>query len=629
MAVAPRAGAGTLLIWQPSPGYRTISLAGMAAYDLVAVRASYPVDGKLGPRGTDWTATGLDLWWKRLTDDDITAGSIVVDGQLTGISAYTGARSIGRTSQTNGVRLTEPGAGLYVYGWTPKHSGEDLDDVMDGMIGGDDTELVGRRQFVAHWFRAHTTTGNKYVARDDDAEGYRAFEILPAKAPNAPRLTGPTAGVNLDVAAGFALQFVHQSNGGAEQEGYQGRLRLIGAPTWQYATGTGTLTGTAATVASSEGVAGVNPGLLAAGTYEWSAATVDDGSLGDFAPPESFVLVGKPTSTPTLVTTPGDMTPTGSWTRTTPGGTQTAWRGVIAPAGAGPGAAIWSAGTNVGSGNTVVVTEDGWLDTPWAWINGAQYELWTQIQQTGGLWSDWTASAPQPVSWTPPATPASITPQQGSPFRLAIAGVSATSIRLEVQVLADVWQPLTDVIGPAASVLVDVPGAPYNIARAYRVRSWEIIDNVAVFSAWLVSAAVASLDMQAYFISVDGRDWLRVSVRGEDSATILQGVSVSQPMVGPDTDPADVAPMVDRTIPAGEQGRLTVQVASWPALDALKAWVTSRPAWDYKRTPERDGDDVLADAPTVRMGLADAAGHAKWRQTNIARRELTFGYVTQ
>ena len=624
---------GGSMVWQTSPGYRTVPIPTSPAApqpgDIALIRASFESDRKLGPRGSAWTATGYDIWWKRLTSDDLSAGSVVVDGMLTGMTVLLGCRGVGRISLSNGVRLTEAGAGVYTYAWSPKWSNDILGWPTPGLLG-DDIELVGRRQWACHWFRSYTTTGSKYLPEDDSAEGYRSFEMLPTKSPNPPILTAPIGGTNLNVAAGFSLQIIHQSNGGLTQEGYSARLRLVGAGVWQYVTSTGTLTTTATVVPSSANTLPVAAGL-AAGAYEWSAATMDGGVLGEFSIPETFVLVGVPTVTPSFTTSHGSMTPDGSWARTTPGGTQTAWRAVFAPAGAGVSAAVWESGTVLGSGSAVSVSEEGWVGAPWSWVNSGSYDFWVQIQQTGGLWSAWTAAAaPRTVSWTPPGAPGAVTPVDGSPFHLSVTGVSPTAMRLEIEQKVDgEWFPLTNVVGPGASNTVDIPGAPYNIARVYRARAWAIVSGVAVYSGWVTSASVASTDEGSYFISTGGEEWIRVSVRSDGETTVIQGIDVSNPLTGPDADPRYVVPMVERTKTGGTRGQMELQVFYWEDLEALEEWVTTHKSWDYRRTPEKGTDGLLRHVSAVRMGQAGNIRYARRAQTNTSIRSFVFDYVKQ
>ena len=230
------------------------------------------------------------------------------------------------------------------------------------------------------------------LERDYDAAGYRSWEVRPAAAPAAPTLLTPTGGMHVDAALPVPLSWAH--NGAMLQQARRVRARAYGSGTWLYLDGTGQLVATEQTVTTSDTTAEIDAGELATGVLaEWSVATMEAGTWGAYQTAATFMPQSRPTVAVAFTTTAEDLTPTGSSTPTTYGGDQTAFRAVVLPAAtalvsdAVAALVPWQPGTGT---NVTVDVQD--------WTNGGSYKLWWQIEQAGGLMSDWTASSAQTIS---------------------------------------------------------------------------------------------------------------------------------------------------------------------------------------------------------------------------------------
>lgn len=618
MAVGSPVGPASM-VWNvagvQSPSWPTGTTTGHTVF---ARCSNMSIKGAKGPRQAGWNSAGGDIWWRRLDAAALAAGPGTWDGQLLGLMSLPGARGVGGKSTYRGTRLTEPGSAMLVYGWSERWSDDPVEYPSSGMMGS--SIEIYAEQWVAWWLRTYADAGTPRIERDADAEGYMAFAILPAKVPDPPLLSSPAAGEHLDVANAVTVEALHQSTSGMLQEARRVRVKLISSGTWSYVTDAGAIDAAVQTVSTSGSIQAIAAGALAAGAYETQAATAEAGGWSDWSPSRQFVLEVAPTNTPTLTTALNDLTPGGSWTRTTPGGTQIAWQAAIVPQGGGLGDALHVTPVYSGSGSAWSVPALSWVKNGWC-------ELLLRIQQTGGLWSTWARSAAKQITWTAPNAVASVTVVDASPLEVRVAGIPAGSLALSVEwapQLADEWLPYAMEVGLVDSATILVPLAPYEVARRYRVCSWEAIDGVWLPSAWVTSTAVASSDTSAYLVGDEpASEWLRVRVINDGPRELVQGVTVSYGL-GSDR------PMVARTETAGQSGTTVLQVWTAAELDALVEWVTLRDAWWFRWPPERGPEGLtLRDAQVVRMTQAGAAGWARRIQVNNELRELTLKWVEQ
>lgn len=600
---------------------------GTAAGHTVIVRCSrFDRRSVLGPRSGNWHAAGLDIWWLKLTAADLAAGPGTWDGQLFGMVTVPGARGIGASSTDRGVRLSEDGSGMLVYGWSERWSDDDIDGPTSGMLG---TSIEIRdEQWVAWWFRAYVAAGYQRIERDEDADGYRALEVLPAKQPDAPLISLPAEGTHSDVASDLVVSLLHQSTSGMAQEARRIRVKQVSSGTWSYVKAGGLLDAAVQSVSTASGTQVVAASALPAGTWEIQAATMDGGQWSDWSPSRVVVREVAPSLTSaTLTTTHNDLTPVGSWVPVTPGGTQTAWRAVVVPAGGAVAAALADSGVQPGSGTS-------WSLPALGWVKSASYELLVTVEQTGGLWSDWKRSAAAAITWDAPAAPGGLSYVAGSPDQLLVSGIPATSLAVAVEwasAHADDWLPLAMVDAPTVAVTVDITLAPYGVGRRYRVRSWEAIDGVWLPSAWVLLAGVAtSLDEAGRLVDPDDtQDWLPVTILPDGGWTLEQGTTVSYGLM-PDGVDVEARPAVDRTPAAGKSGTLQLLCTTEPEVDVLVDWLTRhRRRWVTRWSPEEDPGRVMRDrAPTV-MTVADKLKGSHTIKRRLAARTIEIPWVEQ
>jgi len=621
MAVASPGGGQ--LAWVAAGVHTPSWPSGTAVGDVVLAWCDWELRrSPLGPRQDGWHPTGLDVWWRKLDAAAFAAGPGTWNGRLLGMVKVSGARGVGRSSLDRGLTLSEAGSGMLVCGWTGLWSDDELGYPASGMLG-DDIEIA-EEQWVAWWLRLYAAAGAQRIERDGDAVGYRAFEILPARQPDPPLISAPVSGAHLDVAQDVSVSIIHQSVAGLSQEARRLRVKLTSSGTWSYVKADGTVDAAVQTVTTSSGVASITG--LAAGQYDVSAATSEAAVWSEWSPSSQFVLESAPSVAATFTTTHNDLTPSVSWTPTTPGGVQSAWRGAVVPDGGTMADALTVTPWHQGAGTS-------WSVPVLGWVKDGDYVAWIQVEQTGGLQSPWTSSTADAITWDAPDAPTGIAVTDGSPLTVQVTGIPAESVAVSLEwapALADEWTALAMVEGPVDQCTVDVPLAPYGTGRRYRARSWEVLDGVWLPSAYVTSAAVASTDLETRLVSAeDSTEWLLVWLVGIGATTLEQGVSVSYGLAPDGVDAEAVRPMVDRTPTAGRSGSLVVETHDGSSLDELVEWLSTRESWWLRRTPERDGDGVLRDVPAALMTIADKVGWSRQEQTNVSRDSVTIPWVEQ
>jgi len=616
----------TQILWEPSGIITPAWPAGTLARHLVLAWSDWPVkrNGDWGPRQTGWHAAASNLFWRMLDADVYAAGPGTWDGRLFAMCTVSGARSVGRMAYDRGVKLSEPGSGMLVQGWTGNYEPNGLVYPPDGRLG-NDLQIIND-QWVAWWFRTYATAGTKQIERDGDAQGYHAYEIQPAKAPYAPVITAPVAGAHLNVADGLMVAWQHQSVSGLPQEARKVRVKAIASPTWQHVTAGGTLNAAEQPVTTSSEVAAVNAGLLPVGTYEVQVATSESGAWSAWSASTQFVLeVGPALTAVTLTSTPGDLTPVGSWTALTPAGAQTAWQAAIVPAGRGLADALLDSLVQPG-------TATHWSIPALGWVRGGSYVLMVRVQQTGGLWTPWVASAPAVITWTPPAAPGVLTVADGTPLTVQVSEIPATSLAVDVEWAPaddEDWQMLAQVDAPIDHASVPVPIAPYGVARRYRVRSWDTVDGVRVPSDWIISPPTVCTDQGGYLVDAsDVTNFLPVCIQSRGTLKLVQGRTVSYGLQSASGDEV-WRPLVDETPPAGLSGTMTLLTRSEEDLQMVVAWVTRMGSWLTRWSPEETPDRVMHDQAATLMTLADETSWKHVVARRLAARLIDIPWVEQ
>lgn len=620
MAVAMRAS--TQMTTQPEQSASLAWPTGSAVGDLAILVVEG--DGHPGPvNRSGWvgvTAGGSTAaWYKRVTSGDLTS-PVTCKGKLTGLQVYTGAAGIGKSRATTGVMLSVAGAGVLLFSSAPPPQTSVLPsgDHVGSVVIEDDS--------WAHqiFWLARSATGYVSLSGTDDSTLYYAWEVLPSVGPQAPTLVSPLAGAQVDTAAGVPFSWLPNSS--STQEQCKVRVRPWtsgGTGTWEWVKADGTWTTTDTALTQSAATLTLNAGILTTGTlYEWTVATYDSGVWSGYAPVQQLTPAARPTVTAITVTAPAeDLTPAIAWTRTAGAGSLAAWQcRVCASADATSDAPLWDSGAQAGTATSTAA-----LATT-AWTNGATLYAWVRVMQSGGLWSDWTKDdATFTVSWTAPAAPSTVTAanQASGPLRVTVAGIpTAMGLQVERSTDGSTWSSVVTITAPSATHVLDVPKAAYGVATYYRARTYSLVDSVRLYSTWTASSAVASTDTAAYLIDdTDETTWLAIEPSEDSTRQTVQGVSVS---FGHGTSRA----RVDRSEARGEAGQTRLLVLSDAERAALVAWLTVRPVWWLRWSPERN-TTATTDATATRMALRGAVSVDRLVQSDIAFRYVSFSWIEQ
>lgn len=605
MATATRGSQG--FISNPSKGTVTVTWpAGTTAGDWCIAEFD---ECRPSPPGAGWQTIGNgNIYAKQITAADVSAGSFQIKTALYGLVVVSGAGGIGRAGYGNGIKL-DPGSALFSVGWSDRYDPSSVLGSPAGQIGSPVED--------------YTHTWSSMCIRHGLAAGYQqstanppnsfSVEIRAAAAPPAPLLSVPDAGAQVNAASAVSLAWVHQ--GGGTQEAYRVSVRAVGSGTWSYLDAAGALQSTLQTITSSAQTASITAALTSGQAYEWQVATSEPGlGFSAYSTTRQFTPVSAPTVNTVTPSIPaGRLTGTVSWTATAGLGSLVAWQVAVTPSSASsPVAPMWRSDVTPGSSTTTGIPV---LD----WTNGSSYKAWVRVQQSGGLWSNWTAGT-FTVSWTPPATPSGIFGYDASPMTCVVTGVPA-GCDVEAQWSADgtTWLPLGTLVAPGTVAHIPHPLAPYKVPVTFRARALTIVDGVGLGSAWAVSGPEESTDQASYFVSDDGTEWMEVSVVEDGPVLPVQGI---QTVYGFGAD----GPRVDRTPVQGHTGSLTLAVDSVAARDALETWLTTKDVWVHRPHPE-DGDDGFTDAPRVRMCAASPPQIARIAQVALVKRRMKFDWV--
>ena len=593
---------------------------GTVAGDLAIVWSAWP---SLGPARAGWSFVQFDTWWKILTAADVVNGPGAVGGRLWGLVVLSGARGVGKATSQRGVTVREAGGALLVEGWTRYWTGASGIGPHTNRLGSD---IMGYHdQWCAWWFVQAPTKGFRQIDYDGDSWGYRAFEILPVKAPAAPVLTGSSGMVDNTQ----PIPLMWSPDG--DSDGYRIRLRPSGSATWQYLTAVGALSATQVSVTSSATATAIAVGTIT-GEWEWSAATSLNGLWSDYTTPALKVLPATPpTPAPVLATTFGNLAGEFTWTATTPEGQQTAYQ-VACSAATIPGPPVSGAPANsdlstygafwmshILPGAAVRTMTDP-LEVP----NGTEIEGWVRIQQTGGLWSKWVSAGKKTLAWTAPTPPTSVTGVDGAPLTVTVTGIVPTAAQLEVESSKDsglTWGAMAIRQLPNSSESLVDPLTGYGESRTYRARIRVLTQGVLLPSVWVASAPVVSTDRNGYLVDpTNSLNYLPIWVREDGTRTVQQGVHVFLGI-------GDTRPSVDFTPAWGEAGTTVLAADGVAYRTALIKWLTEMPSWIMRWPPETVSGATIESMPTTRMSKGDGVEFQRLAQAAVSLRNLTLKWT--
>ena len=615
MAVSARGR--TPLVWQGTnnPSWP----AGTVAGDVVLVWNANPQGG---PYQSGWKYLFADTWWKRLSAADLALGPGQWAGEMLGMVAVTGCRGAGVVTTQRGVTVSEAGGAILVEGWTDYYS------TAVGLGSSSDTTRLDcirawKSQWCAWWLRFSATKGWTEVEYDGDSMGYRAIELLPCSAPAAPTLISPAG--DIDNTVPIQLQWQHNSAADLPQEQVRVRIKQSSESTWRYVTSGGALNASVQTLTTSAQTLTITVALTAV-SWDWAVQTCDGGLWSEWSQVASIT----PRTPPSVGAVSFAQGATGEvwWTigwpsAATPGGVQTAYQVAIAPEGAGASGAVWTG--QIAASAVKSVSTSPRAD----WVNGATYQAWVRVQQTGGLWSPWASSAAATMSWTLPQQPGAVTVADGRPLSITVNGIWPGAEQLEIQSSPDgiEWSAAATYDLPNTVQSVDLPLAVYGLPTLYRARIWvrrttSLGETVLLPSAWRVTTEPASsTDLEAYVVDPDTGEYLRLDITATSTQTLSQGVTTSYGL-------GATRPRTDRTAAAGLVGSVTARVDTVVERDALIAWLTTRDRWWLRWSPEVGKGDYPARhaEPATLMALGDQVQIGRWAAFYQSR-EITWAWV--
>ena len=563
--------------------------------------------------------TGKVAWCKRVTSTDL-ASPLAVKGLVTALQTFAGASGLGIARATYGLTITQAGGAVLVFGAAPPPA-TSIDPT------GDRLGVAAQGEWVHQlWWLPRTAAVYTTLSGTDKDVDYYAWEILPLVGPQAPSLASPLAGAQVDAAVAAPFVWLHQSTASADQEQCKVRIRQWtsgGTGTWYYVKADGTWTTTETALTQATQTVSLNAGVLTTGTlYEWQVATYDSGYWSVYSAEQQLTPAAKPTvDSITPTSTAGDLSPAIAWTATAGAGSLSAWQvRVCASADATSDNPLWDSLTQSGTATATVAPSTT------AWTNGGTYYAWVRVQQSGGLWSAWTKdNATFAVSWTAPAAPSSVTAanQTSGPLQVTVAGIpTAMGVDLEQSTDGSTWESVVAISAPSATQVIDIPLAAYGVATQYRARTYQVVEDVRLYSSWTTSAAVASTDTAAYLVDdTDRSEWLAVRISDDSSRTTVQGVAVSY-------GHGATRARVDRSESMGEAGSTRLSVDTDAARTAVVEWLTTKPVWWLRWYPERSGS-TLSDAGSTRMALAGPVSTSRLAQVVITKRHISFQWVEQ
>lgn len=587
---------GTPSYWSSGTGTAALP-TGIAAGDFMVLDIAGNSSGSDKREPVDAVANGWTVWkktysthtWWRFADAAFLAtfaAGIPCKGRIVFATATSGVGAAGLCTETPGAAMPVAGACLLMFGrgksaLTPA-TGKLFTDVQNPSYN-------NRRNNV--WFRAGSAVG--YLAVDGSFNGTDSdgFVLIPKAGPSAPTLQSPALGDAVDYASALPFVVQHNSAQNAAMEQLKIRVRMS-AGSWSYLLADGTLTATETAVSTSVQTLTMNANLLTAGTAEWQAATYDNDTWSPWADVQSFVSTTKPTVSPTLTTGAGNLTPTVSWTETVDVA-QRAFEARICPAAdANWDNPTWQSFVHPGAALSVEATYS-------SWVNGGSYKAWVQVTQQNGLKSNKTSSAAATISWTAPTAPTVTAANQSvGPVLVTVGSVGGGYTLVEVESSTDAgttWAAVASRVPTGATETFADPAARYAVPTRWRARAWNVVDGVALPSAWAtMSVDVLSTDTRAYLVAdTNHTDYLRVELSGPTALTPIEGYNIIYGM-GAD------GPVVDRSERQGFSSSTQLQTLSQADEFALDSWLQAHGVFWFCWPPERDGAALVA-RPATRM----------------------------
>ena len=167
-----------------------------------------------------------------------------------------------------------------------------------------------------------------------------------------------------------------------------------------------------------------------------------------------------------------------------------------------------------------------------------------------------------------------------------------------------------------------MPGAPYGIPLWYRVRVWQVVDGVKLYSAWaVISAAVASYDRESYLIA--GRVYYRVDLIERGTISPVQGITLMYGLG------STVGPRIDRTPVAAYEGSGTTFAVRTAALrDTMIRFLTDMASFRIRFSPTVAGCELFDDPSRVAALVGTPSGSPKG-DPETGFWHVKFNWVTQ
>ena len=439
-----------------------------------------------------------------------------------------------------------------------------------------------------------------------------ALELLPPAGPFEPVLVSPDDGVEVAVeGAGLPVSWQHRpSRAGGSQAAVQVRRTVAGVHSWLSAAG--------AWVSSAVSIPGsassvVLPGLVVGQPTQWSVRTMEalDGTWSQYAPPRVVTRVAPPTvavSGPSGTVT-DDLSPTVSWSSSTPRGVQTAWRVQIEQA----GVQLWDSGVVAGPAQEMSVPASV------EWVRGLPHQAVVSVQQTGGSWSV-PVSTEFVVTWTLPVAPLLSLSLDGAGVGIRTV---APGLQVEVQRSVDGGQWLPWVSWRAPGDMRDVFVAS-GVPVRYRARSASLLDGQQLRSGWVQAGPVVSEDHGGYIASAldPVATWQAVELAADATRQHVWDTSVDYGL-------GDARPRVSHGPHRGMSGSMTIRTDDAAGTAALEGLLLTGEPLLVRIPPDGSGDDY--DLPEIlTVAVSEAPGVERLAQTLLIRgRLVSLSWVEQ
>ena len=445
-----------------------------------------------------WPITYGAFWRIRKADDvnpKMTPwGFLTVQGGYAKVVAWRGTRGVG-TVRINSLAVPAQANGAAMF----MHWGNDAPSGITWL--GDSPFPPGAAKFRAGWLNGGATSTTLGPSTSNPTG--IAIELLPPAGPLV-NLSSPTSG---DISNSGLTEFTwaYTPAAGTDQDAWE--LRVNGqyynnsSSTFQggVVSNPGNLTSIGISLDGFATNTTVPAEVRAreSGTGLWSSwSTVNITPV----PPPSINLTG-----PT-VTVNNDLTPTATWTRSTPRGVQTAYELRLTRL----GVVVYRSG--VLPGNNTSFTFPANL----GWIHGGTYRLEARVQQTGGSWSSW-GQRDFTMTWTQPALPTITVGPKYSPWGelwVNVSGPAGLGVEIERLNPDGQWVSILPIDSnmPVSGLLSFMdPFAPYGTPTRYRARHANELEGVPLTGEWQLNDAPVTSYFRSTVIAA-ARDPLRTYV---------------------------------------------------------------------------------------------------------------------